>query len=270
MLLEVIKNALEVFLIAWLIYVILIFIRGTRASSILLGIFVLALVSTLISHLLDLTIINYLVRKTWAFIPILMAIVFQSEIRRALTILGAQQFKKTKKSEYSHLKTIINACFYLAHNKTGALLAIENNVSMGSVKEGGISLNADISLEILTTIFFKNTPLHDGGLIIKKDKITTAGCVFPLTDRIDLKKSLGFRHRAAIGISEETDCICLVVSEETGFVSFAINGNIIHNVNETQLLYHLQKHLLKGKNKSNSRSFLRSLRQIFYTKKEGS
>ena len=265
MLLEIGKISLEIFLITWLIYGILIFIRGTRANSILIGLFLLAVISTLISRILDLTIMSYLIGKIWTFIPILIAIVFQAEIRRALTILGTQQFKRRKLSNDDHLKIIINACFFLAHSKTGALLAIEKNIGMSAVKEASVDLHSDISLEILTTIFFKNSPLHDGGVLIKNDKITNAGCVFPLTDKINLPKSLGLRHRAALGISEETDCICIVVSEETGFVSVAISGELTKNVNEAQLLYNLKKHLLKEK--VSSRSVFKNLsKHIFHSK----
>ena len=245
MLLEIGRISLEIFLLAWLIYGIFSFIQGTRADFILTGFFIFAGITTVASQLLNLTVISYLIDQIWAFVPIFLVVVFQSEIRRALTILGRHHFKKNKSSSDEYIKSIINACFYLSQKKTGALIAIEKDLSLNAIEESGTEIDALVSAELLTQIFYKNSPLHDGGVIIRNERIAFAGCVFPLTDKINLPQSLGLRHRASLGVSEESDCLCIIVSEETGNVSFTINGEITQNVNETQLFFNLKKQLIQ-------------------------
>lgn len=230
----------EIFLIYMVVYVVLRIMQGTRGTSILRGLaFIIVMISVGVLFFirkLQLYTINWLVTE---FVPVFIIpiiILFQPEFRRALLKLGQNPvFKVFLKPEYQVMNEIIKAVELLSKNKIGALIAIEKEVGLNSFIETGTKLNADISSELICTIFWYGSPLHDGAVIVQEQKISAAGCLLPLTENAELSKSLGTRHRAAIGITEETDAIVIVVSEETGTISTGFKGVLNRDVDVKQL-----------------------------------
>jgi diadenylate cyclase len=230
----------EIFLIYMVVYVVLRIMQGTRGTSILRGLaFIIVMISVGVLFFirkLQLYTINWLVTE---FVPVFIIpiiILFQPEFRRALLKLGQNPvFKVFLKPEYQVMNEIIKAVELLSKNKIGALIAIEKEVGLNSFIETGTKLNADISSELICTIFWYGSPLHDGAVIVQEQKISAAGCLLPLTENAELSKSLGTRHRAAIGITEETDAIVIVISEETGTISTGFKGVLNRDVDIKQL-----------------------------------
>ncbi len=230
----------EIFLIYMVVYVVLRIMQGTRGTSMLRGLaFIIVMISVGVLFFirkLQLYTINWLVTE---FVPVFIVpiiILFQPEFRRALLRLGQNPvFKVFLKPEYQVINEIIKAIEFLSKNKVGALIAIEKEVGLNSFIETGTKLNADVSSELICTIFWYGSPLHDGAIIIQEQKVTAAGCLLPLTENVELSKNLGTRHRAAIGITEETDAIVIVVSEETGTISTGFKGTLNRNVDVRQL-----------------------------------
>lgn len=225
----------EIFLIYMVVYAVLRIMQGTRGTSILRG---LAFVTVLISvgvlffvRKLQLYTLNWLITE---FVPVFIIpiiILFQPEFRRALLRLGQSPvFNVFLKPEYQITNEIVKAVELLSKNKIGALIALEREVGLGNFIETGTKLNADISGELICTIFWYGSPLHDGAIIIQEQKISAAGCLLPLTENRELSKSLGTRHRAGIGLTEETDAFVIIVSEETGTVSTGYQGILNRNI----------------------------------------
>lgn len=231
-------------------------LRNTRAWQLLKGIFIL-LVITIISNILRLKILNYILSVIMMYGGIMIIVIFQPEIRRGLEQLGANKFTKflglnkeieSKKKE--NVYKVVVAAMELAKSKTGALIIIERDVKIQDIVATGIRVDAEISPQLLCNIFIPNTPLHDGAVIISDGKIAAASCMLPLADDQDIARELGTRHRAAIGISKESDSIAIVVSEETGKVSIAKDGTLIADLREDVLKKILLKNLVnEGKAK---------------------
>ncbi|GMQ57876.1 diadenylate cyclase CdaA [Vallitalea sediminicola] len=240
-----VKDVIEIVLIAFVIYQLLKWVRGTRAWTLFKGLLIICIIA-FISMILELNTITFIFVKTINTGIIALLIVFQPELRSALEQLGRRNFfstilifdeQKDKKEKISikAIEEIVIAIEEMSKFKTGALIVIEREVKLGEYERTGIPLNATITSQLLINIFEHNTPLHDGAIIIRNNKIVSATCYLPLSDNMSLSKELGTRHRAAVGISEVSDCIVIIVSEETGKVSMALGGNIIRNVDSDYL-----------------------------------
>lgn len=233
-------DLLDIAIIAFAIYKILKFIQETRAAQLLKGLIVL-LIATVLSDVLKLYTVNWLLDGLLKVGGIALIVIFQPEIRRGLQHLGRGRVFSRQSSEINGETTdfltenMMNALRYLSRNKVGALIILERETVLGDIIESGTYLNADITKEILINIFYSGAPLHDGAAIIRGDKIVAAGCVLPLTSNNNLSSELGTRHRAGIGVTEISDAIAVIVSEETGAMSVATNGNISRFMDATAM-----------------------------------
>jgi len=225
-------------------------LKGTRALQLLKGILLL-IIATILSSILNLNILNYILTSFMTYGVILLIIMFQPELRRALEQLGTSKINKffgidkdiearTKENIYK----IVIAATELSKNKTGALIVIERDIKLKDIVDTGVLTNAEISPQLLVNIFKPRTPLHDGAVIISENKIMAAACMLPLASDKNISKALGTRHRSAIGISKESDSIVVVVSEETGKISVAKDGTLIADVKEDALRQILIKNLI--------------------------
>jgi diadenylate cyclase len=246
-----IKIAAEVGMLTLVIYMVLLFVKGTRAAPILAGSAAIFLFSWGVSALFELEVIGWITTQVSAIVAFLAIIVFQPEIRRAFAELGNTRGRHRDNAKIKEVIQIINdSAHYLAERKIGALIAIERSIGMRFLEESGTTLNSELSSELLSTIFYPNTPLHDGGVIISDHTINAAGCFFPLSQDSGIVKSLGTRHRAGVGVTEETDCVCIIVSEETGGISIAYRGRLARGVDEARLLRHLNNFLLNDSDRN--------------------
>ena len=232
---------LDIAVVAFLIYQALLLLRGTRAVQMALG---LALVITFfyLSSFSQLATLRWLLQNSLSYLFIAIIVIFQSEIRRALAHFGKTSilsgFSSVNRSEF--YEEIVLAARTLAGRRTGALIVIERDIGLKNYIESGIALDSLVSYDIIVTVFDPAVPLHDGAVIIRNDRIAAAGCFLPLTVNPRLSKGLGTRHRAAVGVTEETDAIALVVSEETGSISLAADGHIERSLDPNGLRQHLR------------------------------
>ncbi|WEK53763.1 MAG: diadenylate cyclase CdaA [Candidatus Cohnella colombiensis] len=234
-----IKDIIDILIVSYVIYHGIILIRGTRAVQLLKGI-VLLVMAWALSTYFNLYTLKWLMNQMFTFGVVSLAVIFQPELRRALEQLGRGKLfgrSSQEDQETSHqINEVIKAVNYLAPRKIGALIVFERNTGLNDYLESGIKMNSKLSSELLCNIFIPNTPLHDGAVIIRRDQIMAAGCYLPLSENPFISKELGTRHRAAIGISEVCDAISVVVSEETGQVSLAINGQVVRDIKEESLI----------------------------------
>lgn len=238
---ELITLIVDISIVIFLLYCFFRIVRGSRAWQLIKGI-ALLIVATWVSGLFNLKILNWILTGIMNLGVIAIIVIFQPELRRALEQLGTNKLTKffgidkdlsTKTKE--DIYKIVIAATELAKTKTGALIVIERDIKIQDIIAGGIPMNADVSPQLLVNIFEPKTPLHDGAVVISGNKIAAAACVLPLADDKDIAKELGTRHRAAIGISKESDSIVVVVSEETGKISVAKDGTLIADVREDVL-----------------------------------
>ncbi len=231
---EVILSAwrplLEIIFIWTLIYFLLRFFQGTRAMQVFLGLVILAIVFN-IAKVLELHTINWVLTKLFAVGVVAFLIIFQPELRRGLARIGQNTFRGSFLQKGGTVDELIKACEYMARHKVGALIAIERDIGLKNYIESGIVLDAKVTQELLITLFHPNTPTHDGGLIIVGPRIASCGSLFPLSQNSTLSRFLGTRHRAAVGLTEETDAVCVIVSEETGKISVAAQGKLTRDLN---------------------------------------
>ncbi|MFA5528162.1 MAG: diadenylate cyclase CdaA [Peptostreptococcales bacterium] len=226
-----VMDVIDIIIVALVVYKVLHFIRETRASQLVKGLILLLIVTNL-SELLRLNTIYWLLRNTMTLGSIAIIIVFQPELRRALEYLGRGKFWTRSFLEIRQelvkdlISNLVSALSYLSKNNIGALIILERETSISDFTETGTILNADVSEQLLINIFNTNAPLHDGAVIIRGESIFAAGCVLPLSENKSLSKELGTRHRAGIGITERSDAVSLIVSEETGAISIAIDGKL--------------------------------------------
>ena len=221
-----ILDILDITLMSLILYRLLLMVKGTKAAQMLIGLGIL-LIASIASRYLELFTINWLVENFWTYIIIAIIVLFQPEIRRALAHIGETQFLSfTTAEELKSLEEIVRATIALANRKIGALIVIERDTSLKDFVEVGTSLDARVSKELLLSLFHPTSPIHDGAVIIKGNRIAAAGCFLPLTLSSELSKSFGTRHRAGIGLTEETDSIAIIISEETGAISMAMNGSL--------------------------------------------
>jgi len=228
------RPALEIFLLAVGIYYATRFVRGTRGWPVVIGFVIVLVALALVTTLLDLTVLRWLLATFSAFFAVAVLVIFQPELRRMLGELGNLPLSASHEQR-ENIEVIIQTCERLADVRIGALIAIEQSIQLQEAVESGIPVDCEATAEMLETIFFPNNAIHDGGVILKGDRIAYAACIFPLTQRQDLNKSLGTRHRAALGLSEETDAAIVVVSEETGAVSYAYKGQLVRGVTLEEL-----------------------------------
>jgi diadenylate cyclase len=253
--LAVLRTVVDITILSYLIYKVIILVKETRAWQLLKGIFIIV-IATEFSRLLGLRTINYILQNTLSILAIGMVILFQPELRRGLEQIGRSRFKDIFSFDFSEdrirtttlIEEIVKACTELSQKYIGALVVIERETKLGEIIKTGIQLESKVSAELLIQIFTPNTPLHDGAVIIKDNRIVAATCYLPLTDNPNLSKELGTRHRAALGISEVSDSIAIVVSEESGKISFALNGGLTRNLTPDTLRKALNKNLLDKEN----------------------
>src|SRR5436853_353070 len=233
------RNVLDIVLVFIIVYVVLKLLRGTRAVPTVVGMVILALLYWFAAAQ-DLSTLEFVLRYAVGFIGIAIIVLFQSEIRQAL-IYFANRFSypilKRQRGQFggSVYDEIVLAVTTLASEKTGALIVIERNIGLRNFIDAGVQLDARLSYDLLVTIFNPSTPLHDGAVVIQNERLAAASVFLPLTKNPEISRELGTRHRAAIGITEGSDAISIVVSEETGLVTFVISGNVIRNVDSATL-----------------------------------
>ena len=242
------KNLIDVLLVWFVFYYILKNLRKNVKMVLLFKGIIIIIILKIISDILDLTTIGYILNYLIMWGPLALIIIFQPEIRNVLEQLGRSQLLGRHKvltvdERERVVYEITSAMEQLRKNRIGALIVVERDNSLHDYIEKSKKIYAEISSDLLISIFFPNNPLHDGGVIIQGDKITSAGAVFPTSDNVKISKRLGTRHRAALGISEEMDCISLVVSEETGRLSMAIGGELFYNLTLEELRLKLLEEL---------------------------
>ena len=224
-------DILDIAVVAFIIYKILGFIQETRAQQLVKGLLVL-LVVFFLSDVLHLYNLNWLLKTFMSIGIIALVVIFQPELRRGLEYVGRNKIVKAPFGQVDKAKAkqitdeFVKALTSFSETRTGALIVIEKEVSLTDIAETGTEINGDISAQLLGNIFYEGAPLHDGAVIIRGDKVYAAGCVLPLTENKELNKDLGTRHRAGIGITENSDAITLIVSEETGVISYAVSGKL--------------------------------------------
>lgn len=237
---------LEIMVLAVVIYYLIDFFRGTRSAQVLTGFVFFLVALLLLTRLFRLDTLNWLLQRLSVYVAIAFVVIFQPEIRRALAELGKQHVFANKARERSLIDHIIRAVTTLSDRKIGALIAIEREIGTRAIQETGTRIDASVTPELLASIFYPHTPLHDGGVIIQDGRIMAASCLFPLSQREELSKSLGTRHRAAVGLTEETDALVVVVSEETGAISLAYKGRLMRGLDEDRLRRILTTFLQRG------------------------
>ena len=235
---EILQNwraALEIIILAVGIYYALMFVRGTRGWPVVLGFFILLLAITVLTTALHLRVLLWLLAKLLTGLAIAVLVIFQPELRRMLAELGNLPLFASVRDTRENIEVVIQTAERLSEVKIGALIALEQSIQLDDVVESGVLVDCEATPEMLETIFFPNNAIHDGGVILRRDRIAKAACIFPLTRRPDLNPSLGTRHRAAIGLAEETDSVVVVVSEETGAISYAYKGMLTRGVSLEEL-----------------------------------
>lgn len=229
-----IKDIIDILLVALMLYYVYRLMKESRSLNVFIGIMLFVLVWLFVSQVLEMRLLGSIMDKLVSVGVIGLIVLFQEEIRHFLYTLGAHQrvrslaniFSSSKKKEADKesIMPIVMACMNLSRGKVGALMVIERAVSLEDIVDTGEKLDARISQRLLENIFFKNSPLHDGAVIISKKRIRAAGCILPVSHNQDIPKELGLRHRAAMGISQDSDAVAVIVSEETGRISIAIKG----------------------------------------------
>lgn len=251
------KDILDIVIVSYLIYKVIKLVKETRAIQLLKGILILA-VSYFLAGELGLRTISFLLTNIIQIGVLALCIVFQPELRRALEQVGRTKFRSVFNSNFNDaeesvkrtekmIDSIVTASVPLSSDRVGALIVIERKTKLGEIISSGTIVNADPSPELIGNIFFKNSPLHDGAMVVRNGKIYAAGCYLPLSSNYDISKQLGTRHRAALGMSENSDAVILVVSEETGVISIAINGLLYRDFDVKSLRTKLEAELLPEK-----------------------
>ncbi|MFY9153283.1 MAG: diadenylate cyclase CdaA [Prolixibacteraceae bacterium] len=250
-------DVVDILMVAFLLYQMYRLIKGTVAFSIFIGVF-FVYVGWLLVKALNMELLGTLMGQFIGVGVLALIVVFQPEIRRFLLYIGtnyqiSQSFgleklfhaETVKPAGNQQIKEIVRACDNLARSKTGALIVIPHKSELKEITRSGERINSRISSALVETIFFKNTPLHDGALVIVGNRIVAARCILPLTERQDIDPNLGLRHRAALGVSEVTDSLAIIVSEEKGTISLAVKGELLHKISLVQLTTELEKVIIE-------------------------
>lgn len=233
----------EVLILAFLIYQVLYYLRGTRGSNILAGLIILLLLLTVVCDLIKLEVLNWIIGGIWTLLATAVIVIFQPELRRAFAHLGNAGFRQSNRKKEA-ITEVATAVLNMSKRRIGALIVIERGIGLRAIVEDSVKLDIKLNSLIIESIFFPNSPLHDGAVIINDDKIIAAHAILPLARDEALARSMGTRHRAAIGITEDTDSVVVVVSEETGRISIACRGNIRRDIKAEQLLHCLTSLLI--------------------------
>ena len=230
------KDLIDIFLVALLLFYFYKFMKESGSVNLFYGIFVFIIVWILVSRILEMRLLGGIMDTLVSVGALALIVLFQEEIRRFLREMGSQhrvrrfielfKSKKVDKVERTEMMPIVMACMNMSKRKEGALIVIEHDIKLGEYIKTGETVNADINQLLIENIFFKNSPLHDGAMIISQKRIAAAGCLLPVSHNMDIPKSMGLRHRAALGISQETDALAIVVSEETGGITVAHRGSL--------------------------------------------
>ena len=248
------KDAIDILSISLILYYLFKLFRQSRSGQLVKGVVVL-LVAYALSAVFNLTMINYILHALFEFAVIIIVVVFQPELRQALERLGRNRTLKafvpsTNQTPYASvfkaISDVADTCVLFSRSKTGALIVFERDSVLTEIAGTGTELNSDTSVALIGNIFFNKAPLHDGAMIIREGKILAAGCILPLTKSTDVNADLGTRHRAAIGLSEESDAVVVVVSEETGTISIAVGGRLIRDLDRTSLTEKLSDLIIPG------------------------
>ncbi len=229
-----ITDVLDILIVAFIVYKVLGFIRETRAEQLAKGLLILVII-TLASKVLHLYTLNWILSGVMTVGLVALVVIFQPELRRALEHLGRSRFTNVlngvdKEEAKRMVLEMVEAIESMSSSRTGALIVIEGEITLNDIVETGTVIDANVSAEMIGNVFYEGAPLHDGAMIIRGDRLHAAGCVLPLTQNKQLSKELGTRHRAGIGITENSDAMVIIVSEETGVISIAKNGNLIRFV----------------------------------------
>lgn len=239
-----VKDALDILIVATLLYYMFKMMKESGAIKIFSGLITFVIVWVIFRLILDMRLLGAIMDKFMSLGLLVLVVLFQEEIRRFLTELGSRSRWKFilnlfQKNEIEPVKPyvmpVVYACKSMAKTKTGALIVIACNTPLDKYEKTGESINADVNTRLIENIFFKNSPLHDGAMIISNNRIVSASCILPVSHNTDIPKSLGLRHRSALGISQETDAIAVIVSEETGHISVAKNGKFHLNLSAKDL-----------------------------------
>lgn len=259
-----VSDFIDIVIVSYLLYKSIWFVRRTNSYNLAKGI-VFILAAFLLSELFHLTMINFILRKAFELGLIALLILFQPELRRLLERMGST-FSNGKAASSTALEEAIaqtvQACSDMSASRTGALIIFERSVNLTHIMSTGTVINSDVSAELLKNIFFNKAPLHDGAVIIRDAKIAAAGCVLPLTQLTNLSKDLGMRHRAGIGMSENSDAVVVIVSEESGAVSVAIDGMLKRHLTPERLNAVLHAELIRAEDENNG-GFINQLKKHF-------
>lgn len=248
------RDALEITILWSALYWTWVFFRGTRGAKVLTGLAVIFLAVSILSEFFDLEVIGRLLQYVSTFFVVAVVVIFQPELRRALAALGSSRLFATTASTRETTELLSEIAFDLANQQLGAIIAIERETNIESFAESGVAVDCTLTREMAVTIFFPKTPLHDGGIILRNDRIVAAACIFPVSQRLDLDRTLGTRHRAALGLSDETDALVIVVSEETGIVSICHRGRLERNFDPESFKRRLGELLLVAHDETTPRS----------------
>lgn len=251
-------DIVDILIVAYLIYKVIDLIRKTSSYNLARGLLVL-LIALWLSGMFKLAMINYLLRKAVDIGLIALVIIFQPELRKLLAKMGSRNFygffsykaHETSEIDAAITQTVL-ACEQMSKTKTGALILFERNMKLNDIMATGTNIDSDITAELLKNIFYPKAPLHDGAAVIRKSRIAAAGCVLPLTSNNNLSKDLGMRHRAGIGASEQSDALVVIVSEETGAISVAIEGMLKRNLDKQTFEKILRNELVQEEVKKNT------------------
>lgn len=259
-----IADIIDILLVAYLIYKAIWFVRRTNSYNLAKGILVFLIVM-LVANLFRLKMISYVLRKAAELGLIALVILFQPELRRLLERMGSS-FSASRSQSGTEMDSAIAhtvlACTDMSASKTGALIIFERNIKLNEIMSTGTIINADTNAELIKNIFFNKAPLHDGALIIRSGRLAAAGCVLPLTKSTNLSKELGMRHRAGIGLSEQSDAVVVIVSEETGAISVAIDGMLKRHLNATTFERLLRSELIVEETDDKPRGFIQALKKL--------
>lgn len=253
------RPAVEILILAVGLYYAFLFIRGTRGAPVVTGFLALLLTLTIVTRVLELKVLNSLLSQFFGVLATAVVVIFQPELRRILAELGNLPILNPVREQRENIEDIVQTVDRLAPVHIGALIAVERNQQLNELVEGGIAVDCELTPEMLETIFFPNNAIHDGGVVVRDGRILRAAAIFPLTQRQDLPKSVGTRHRAAIGLSEESDAVVIAVSEETGGISYAVRGQFVRNVTVDELRAFLTSALVRRQEPRGLRQRLRAL-----------
>jgi diadenylate cyclase len=245
------KPVFEIALLAAFFYYTFLLFRGTRGAAVLTGFVILLLGLVGVTQIFQLDVINWILSRFLTFLALAVLVIFQPELRRALAELGSRQLFTGSTQRGEMIDVLVETARSLSQKRCGGLMAIEREIGFRGVADTGVPIGAKATPELLTTIFFPNTPLHDGGVVIRGDQIVSAACVFPLTQRQSLSASTGMRHRAAMGLTEDSDAVVVVVSEETGEISVAHRGHLVQGLDPDGLRAFLTTTLTSGARRTN-------------------